>query len=107
MNPMEFFYTVKPVTKIVTEEQFFEFVNHYPRKLSVDVTGISEPPLVTYNDFELANRWPYSIVAQYYYYSDDPDDYLYAPEEERYYMIMENYEEVFNSKTGNAACDGE
>ena len=96
------FYTVEPIMKRVTKEEYIEFINKYPRPLTGDCCGIYEPPIITYNDFELANRWPYSIVARTWYYSDNPDDYpYYTPEEEREYYIMENYEEVFNSKTGN------
>ena len=60
-------------------------------------------PKLTFNDFELANRWPYSVVAGYFCWDDKPDDYYYKAPEERTYTIMENYEEVFNSKTGNKA----
>lgn len=96
------FYTVEPIMKRVTKEEYKEFINKYPRRLDVDCCGICEPPVITHNDFELANRWPYSVVARTWYYSDNPDDYpYYTPEEEREYYIMENYEEVFNSKTGN------
>ena len=107
MKGQEFFYTVKPIFKSVSKKELEQFVQDYPRKLALDVTGIGDPPLVTYNDFELANRWPYSIVAEYHAWSDKPSDYYYKPEEERAYSIMDNYEEVFNSKTGNMAKDDE
>lgn len=107
MLPKEFFYTVDPIYKSVSKEELNEFVKKYPRKLAIDVTGISDPPLKTFNDFELANRWPYSIVARHYCYDDDLGDYFYKAPEEREYYIMINYEEVFNSKTGNKAKDGE
>ena len=107
MKAREFFYTGKPKYKEVSKKELLEFVKNYPRKLEIDVTGICEPPLLTYNDFELANRWPYSIVASHYCYDDNPKDYYYMPEESRRYRIMENYEEVFNSKTGNKAEKGE
>ena len=107
MKSSDFFYSFEPIYKQVSKKELQEFLNKYPRKLDVDVTGISDPPLLTYNDFELANRWPYSIVASHYCYDDDPKDYFYLPEEERTYSIMVNYEEVFNSKTGNMADQGE
>ena len=94
------YYSIKPIKKKVTKEEFNEFLDNYPRKLKCDVCGISEPPLVTYNDFELADRWPYSVIASTCVYSDDPNDYFYEPEEKRDYYIVENYEEVFNSRTG-------
>lgn len=87
MKPQEWFYTKEPVMKQVTEEEFKEFLKNYPRRLERDVCGWGEPPTVTYNDFELANRWPYSIVAT----------------KCCTFRIMENYEEVFASKTGNVA----
>lgn len=90
MKPQEWFYTKEPVMKEVTEEGFKEFLKNYPRRLEGDVCGWAEPPTVTYNDFELANRWPYSIVAT-------------ECREYGTFRIMENYEEVFASKTGNVA----
>ena len=94
------YYSIEPINKKVTKEEFYEFLKNYPRKLVCDVCGISEPPAVSYNDFELADRWPYSVVAHTWAYEDEPGSYYYAPEEERDYYIMTNYEEVFNSRTG-------
>jgi hypothetical protein len=37
----------------------------YQHKLVFDVYAAGEPPLATFNDFELAPQWPESIVAQY------------------------------------------
>lgn len=99
----EFFYTAEPRKRKISKEEFKNFISQYPRRLCVDVYGVSDPPSVTYNDFELANRWPYSVVANTWAYSDDPNDYFYEPEEERDYYIVENYEELFASKTGNKA----
>jgi hypothetical protein len=101
MLPQEFFYTVEPIKKRVTKEEFKKFLDNYPRSLACDCCGISDPPAISYNDFELANRWPYSIVANTWAYDDDPNDYYYS--ENPSYFIMENYEEVFDSKTGNKA----
>lgn len=89
---------MKPITRRVTKEEFNAFIRNYPRKLDVDVYGVSEPPNITYNDFELATKWPYSIVASTFLYDDDPNDYYYLPEEDRNYTILENYEEVFESR---------
>lgn len=94
------FYTVEPNNIQVTKEEFYEFIQNYPRKLVRDVTGICDPPYVSYNDFELANRWPCSVVAATYLYDNEPDGYYYEPEEQRIYRIMKNYQEVFESKTG-------
>lgn len=101
MEKQEFFYTAEPIKKRVSKDEFERYLVNYPRKLKRDVCGICAPPSVSYNDFELANRWPYSIVASTFLYDDNPGDYWYEPEEERVYTIVENYEELFNSKTGN------
>ena len=105
MREQSFFYKIEPRMKKVSYEEFLFFINNYPRKLVRDAFGAFEPPLLTYNDFELANRWPYSVVAQTFLYDDDPDDYYYCPAEHRTYLIMENFEECFLSKTGNKAED--
>lgn len=94
------FYTAEPKEKRVSKSEFIEFLKNYPRKLERDVCGICDPPSITYNDFELANRWPYSVVASTFAYDDNPDGYYYEPEEERIYRIVENFEELFASKTG-------
>lgn len=103
MEKRSFFYTAEPITRDVPKEEFFEFVKNYPRKLERDVFGACDPPAVSYNDFELANRWPYSIVASTHLYSDDPGDFWYAPKDEQVYRIVINHEELFASKTGNKA----
>jgi hypothetical protein len=54
---------MKPRTE-VTEQELRDFVAAYPRDLYVDVCGIGDPPLVTYNDFTLGS-WPESVVASY------------------------------------------
>ena len=97
----EYFYTEKPEMVEVTKEEYYSFLEKYPRKITMDCTGICDPPLITANDFELANRWPHSIVAKRWLVSDDPNDYYYDPNST--YEIMKNYEEVFNSKTGKMA----
>ncbi len=108
MLPQEFFYTEQPKEKSVSEQEFEEFIKNYQRKLEEHVSGICDPPAVSYNDFELANRWPYSIVARTFLYSDDENDkFWYAPKNERKFFIVENYEELFKSKTGNKAKGGE
>lgn len=47
----------------VTKAEFDNFIKAYPNELSRDVTGISEPPTATYNDFSSGNVWPESVVA--------------------------------------------
>ncbi len=107
MKTQDYFYTIEPIVKRVSKDEFLEFIKKYPRPLKRDCCGICDPPSITYNDFELANRWPYSIVASTFAYSDDPQDYWYEPDEKRIYSIVTNYEEVFNSKTDNMAKVGE
>lgn len=97
----DFFYTAEPKEKEVTKEEFEDFLSQYLRNLVVNICGISTPDLISYNDFELANRWPYSVVAHTWDYDDDPY-YAENPEEKSYY-IVENCEELFASKTGNKA----
>lgn len=105
MNEQSFYYSVEPEFVDVTKEKFVDYINDYPRKLIRDVFGACDPPSVTYNDFELADRYPYSVVASTLLYDDTPGSYWYEPEEDRIYRIMVNYEEVFNSRTGNKTID--
>ena len=107
MKSQEFFYTAEPIKKKVSKQEFLNFIENYPRKLEIDCCGISDPPNITYNDFELANRWPYSIIASTFAYDDNPNDYFYEPEDKRDYFIVINYEELFKSKTGNIAKSNE
>lgn len=100
MNPQSFYYSAEPKFSNVSKEDYVKFINNYPRPLNRDVFAACDPPSVTYNDFELADRWPYSIVASTCLYDDTPGSY-YEPEEKRVYQIMANYKEVFDSRTGN------
>ena len=97
------YYTVKPKKVSVSESAFKAFLTNYPRKLDYDCNATCDPPAISYNDFELADRWPYSVVASTHAYDDDPDGYYYEKPEDRQYVVMENYEEVFASKTGYKA----
>lgn len=49
--------------KQVSEKEFLEFIKNYPNELVMDVTGICEPPMISYNDFKLGD-WPESMVAR-------------------------------------------
>lgn len=84
----------KPQTKEVAKQEFIDFCNSYPRALARDVCGISDPPAVSYNDFEIG-WWPLSVVASTHLYVDNPKDYFYVPEEERFYSIVINYKELY------------
>lgn len=84
---------IKSTTKRVNKEEFEQFIANYPHPLEKDICGISDPPLVSYNDFKLG-AWPKSIVASTFLYEDTPEDYYYEPKEERKYFIVENHEEL-------------
>ncbi len=105
MNKQSFYYSIDPQFIKVTKKEFIKYLNSFPRPLKRDVFGAYEPPSVTYNDFELADRYPYSVVASTFLYDDDPNGYYYTPEENRVYRIMINYKEVFDSRSGNKTMD--
>lgn len=65
--------------KQVSREEFLRFVKEYPRNLSGDVCGISEPALIAYYDFKAAKGWD-AIVAKY----------RDVPETQREYLISEH-----------------
>ena len=100
MNEREKWFTIEPIFMPVNKEDFIKFIKKYPRKLETDAFRACDPPLITYNDFELANRWPYSIVAKTYAYDASPGDYYYEPPESRLYYILVNYEKLFDNRTG-------
>ena len=47
----------------VTRREFDAFISSYDGKLVRDMCGIYEPPVLSYNDFKVADRWPASVVA--------------------------------------------
>lgn len=71
----------------VSKAEFLDFIKNYPRKLDVDICGISDPPLKTYNDFTIADKWPESVVASTFKYPSNEEDRYYIPEEDREYYI--------------------
>lgn len=81
---------MKRIEKRVSKEEFEKFIKSYPRKLSMDVCAIAEPPLITYNDFTLG-KFPDCIVARRWAVSDNPNDYFYNPNPK--YFIMEFIDE--------------
>ena len=50
--------------KQVTKAKLDTFVSAYPSALRIDVTGICEPPIKSYNDFSDGKVWPESVVAK-------------------------------------------
>lgn len=71
--------------KHVSKQEFEAFLEKYPRKLSCNITGMCEPPAVSYNDFELG-KWPQSVVASTFACCDV---------ENNSWRIMVNYEEIY------------
>lgn len=61
----------------VSEELFTKFVKEYPRKLTGDKCGISEPPLVTYSDFSAAKGFD-AVVARYHDYPKHSGKRIYG-----------------------------
>jgi len=59
--------------KDVNKDDFNTFVAAYPRPLHKNVSGISEPPTLTYNDFTRGN-WPDSVVAQVMLFEEYPKE---------------------------------
>lgn len=82
------------IYKRISKIEFYKFIISYPRKLERDVYGVCDPPVVTYNDFELGN-WPDSVVAKTWLYDDNPKEYYYCPKEDREYIIVVNCEELY------------
>lgn len=68
--------------KQCTAEELKTFLDHYPRPLVVDITGICDPPLQTWNDFTLG-VWPRSVVAS----CSDPNGAFYGTP--TYYLEIE------------------
>lgn len=63
----------------VSESEFEAFVKRYRavRKLEFNCGAISEPPLCSYNDFELDPMWPGSMVAKFVGWPKDKDKTFY------------------------------
>lgn len=49
--------------KAVSKVEFDAFLKAYPNKLNRDVSGIFDPPVLSYNDFTKGEVWPGSVVA--------------------------------------------
>lgn len=107
-KPPEYWYfNVAPEFKKVSKEEFHAYIDNYPRKLEVDSYWVFEPALLTWNDFELADRWPYSVVAKTSNYDEYNGTQLEIPEEERTYSVLANIEEVFANRTRHTAEEWE
>lgn len=104
MPPDDWYYSVTPLAECVSKGEFEEYLKSYPRELTPNESGICTPTYLGWDDFELADKWPFSTVAWTYDYDDEDDP---EPEEERSYYIMSNIAEVFASRTGRTHEDWE
>ena len=86
---------MKEIYENVSKKQFQEFIDNYPRKLTVHTVNFCSPPLVTYIDFEIGEALD-GIVAKEYLGTDEKDDLWYMPRNQRY-CILKNYNEVFQN----------
>ncbi len=58
----------------ISKEEFIIFLDNYPGNLEYDWTGISHPPICSYNDFT-RGKWPESMVARFAPHEDGSRDY--------------------------------
>ena len=93
----EYYYTVDPVWTSVTQAQFDTFRHNYPRELVEDASRTQYPTIISFNDYELADKNPFSIVAEceaVFNSSGERTGYTK-------FKIMSNFAAVYASKTGN------
>jgi len=90
-----------PGFKTVTKEEFEQFLKDYPEKLVHDVCRVCDPPMISFNDFTKAEKWPESVVAKYfdrYYPTDDITYMIQEPESDNcqheYICIMTGIGEI-------------
>ena len=92
------FFSVERIRKEVPEAEVDEFVRNYPRKLMIDVCGISDPPSINFYDRELSDDATYALVAHKWAWDDNPNSYYYEPKESRTGWILVNANELFENK---------
>lgn len=73
--------------KKVDKETYLNFLADYPKELIVDITGICEPPLKTWNDFSNGKVWPESIVAKVVLNESMKGHPCYQGESNDYYVL--------------------
>jgi hypothetical protein len=78
----------------VTKEEFEQFLKLYPNSLNRDITGICEPPLMSYNDFTYGHFWPESMVAKCILNEDMKGHPAYQGEPNDYYINREAPQEL-------------
>ena len=93
----EYYYTVDPVWQTVNQTQFDDFRHNYPRGLVEDTDRTQYPTITSFNDYELADKNPFSIVAEC--------EAVYNAQGERTgytnFKVMSNFAAVYASRTGN------
>jgi hypothetical protein len=74
------------VCKEVTKDEFDKFIESYPRKLTTQISGMAEPSVLLYHDFEKYQGWEavVGLVNLYERYSKDPKDYPYVWQPNKY-----------------------
>lgn len=93
----EYYYTVDPVWTSVTQAQFDTFRHNYPRELVEDASRTQYPTIISFNDYQLADKNPFSIVAEceaVFNSSGERTGYTK-------FKVMSNFAAVYASKTGN------
>ena len=91
-----YFYTAEPVYKEVSFIEFCEFLEDYPRELKKHIENFAQGSFTTYYDEEICDRYPLGKVATC---STDKS------QGKSTFIIIENYEELFNSRTGKRDAD--
>ena len=94
----EYYYTATPVwNTTITEEDFNDFLANYPRPLVEDASRTITPTVISFNDYQLADKNPFSIVAECQEVYDDDGELI----GHNNFKVMTNYAACFNSRTGN------
>jgi hypothetical protein len=93
----EYYYTVDPVWTNVTQEQFDTFRHDYPRPLVEDASRTQYPTIISFNDYQLADKNPFSIVAECEaVFNSNGERTGYTK-----FKVMSNFAAVYESRTGN------
>lgn len=89
MADRNFFYTAEPNYKSVSYIELCQFLEDYPRQIKSHETKFPQGTFTTYYDEEICDRFPYGKVASI------------TKEGERIScIIIDNYEELYNTRTG-------
>lgn len=94
------FVDFEKIYEFVSEDEYYDFLESYPREIERNVSSVCDPPVISYNDFKLGN-FPDSIIASRCAYTEDKDDYFYVAPEDRWWKILKNYKEFFDAVNGS------